>query len=214
MARPRKSNPGHSAGTANALRRIGGHPALDFVNTVDNDREVPETLSDYRSLIAWCEVGGILPTRDAAELRTLARAHPKSARRRLREAIAMRAAAGDLFQARAFGRRAPERALRIVNEKLRRSSPSLELTSKGLNYDRRAPDDGAELSEPVRRLVGVIADLLSSQDFACVRMCEGEKCGWFFLDRSPSKRRRWCSMSGCGNRAKAQRHYSQLKSLT
>ena len=30
---------------------------------------------------------------------------------------------------------------------------------------------------------------------------------WLFLDDSKSANRRWCSMSSCGNRAKAHRHY-------
>ena len=213
MARPRKSNPGHTGGKAYALRRIGGHLALDFVNTVDRDREVPETLTDYRSLVDWCEEGGMLPARDAAALRALARARPRPAEQYFRRAIATRAAAADLFLARAYGRRAPERALRTLNESIRRCSPPLELTSNGLNFGRKTAQDGAELSEPVRRVVAAIAAFLSSQDFSHVRVCEGERCGWFFLDRSPSKRRRWCSMSGCGNRAKARRHYEQVRSL-
>jgi predicted RNA-binding Zn ribbon-like protein len=40
-----------------------------------------------------------------------------------------------------------------------------------------------------------------------IEQCEGDVCGWLFLDRSPAGRRRWCSMRDCGNRAKARRHY-------
>ena len=32
------------------------------------------------------------------------------------------------------------------------------------------------------------------------------RCGWLFLDSSRGGRRRWCSMSTCGNREKASRH--------
>lgn len=35
-----------------------------------------------------------------------------------------------------------------------------------------------------------------------IRQCEGETCALLFLDTSRSGDRRWCSMSGCGNRAK------------
>lgn len=37
-----------------------------------------------------------------------------------------------------------------------------------------------------------------------VRTCG--RCGWLFLDSSRGGRRRWCSMSTCGNREKANRH--------
>lgn len=37
-----------------------------------------------------------------------------------------------------------------------------------------------------------------------VRSCD--RCGWFFIDSSRSRRRRWCSMKTCGNQAKAARY--------
>ncbi len=53
------------------------------------------------------------------------------------------------------------------------------------------------------------ADLLVGGWHPKVRQCEGETCGWLFLDRSPSGRRRWCSMADCGNRAKVRKFYLQ-----
>jgi predicted RNA-binding Zn ribbon-like protein len=32
-----------------------------------------------------------------------------------------------------------------------------------------------------------------------------------FFDVSKNGTRRWCSMSGCGNRAKARRHYARSR---
>ena len=43
-----------------------------------------------------------------------------------------------------------------------------------------------------------------------IRRCAHPACVLYFYD--PSGRRRWCSMTGCGNRAKAQRHYKRTKS--
>jgi len=42
-----------------------------------------------------------------------------------------------------------------------------------------------------------------------IRRCAHPACVLYFYD--PSGRRRWCSMTGCGNRAKAQRHYKRTK---
>jgi predicted RNA-binding Zn ribbon-like protein len=44
-----------------------------------------------------------------------------------------------------------------------------------------------------------------------VRRCANPECGWLFLDDSRAGKRRWCSMSSCGNRAKARRHYHKSK---
>ena len=55
------------------------------------------------------------------------------------------------------------------------------------------------------------ADLLVGHQLARVRQCANPACGWLFLDNSKSGNRRWCSMSACGNRAKAHRHYLRQK---
>ena len=52
-------------------------------------------------------------------------------------------------------------------------------------------------------------DLLTSGSRDLVRQCDGAGCGWLFLDRSNARRRRWCSMTDCGNRNKARNYYQR-----
>lgn len=42
-----------------------------------------------------------------------------------------------------------------------------------------------------------------------IRQCQHPQCVLWYLDTSPARTRRWCSMSVCGNRAKASRHYAR-----
>jgi CGNR zinc finger protein/putative stress-induced transcription regulator len=42
-----------------------------------------------------------------------------------------------------------------------------------------------------------------------LRACANGECHLFLLDRSRGGTGRWCSMSECGNRMKARRHYSR-----
>ncbi|MCV7227349.1 CGNR zinc finger domain-containing protein [Mycolicibacterium komossense] len=42
-----------------------------------------------------------------------------------------------------------------------------------------------------------------------LRPCANGECHLFLLDRSRGGTGRWCSMSECGNRMKARRHYSR-----
>ncbi|MFJ7061357.1 CGNR zinc finger domain-containing protein [Streptomyces microflavus] len=42
-----------------------------------------------------------------------------------------------------------------------------------------------------------------------IRPCANDTCVLHFYDISKNGTRRWCSMAGCGNRAKAQRHYAR-----
>ncbi|WP_443053569.1 CGNR zinc finger domain-containing protein [Streptomyces sp. NBC_00285] len=42
-----------------------------------------------------------------------------------------------------------------------------------------------------------------------VRVCGADRCALRFLDRSPARNRRWCSMSRCGNRTKVRLHQAR-----
>ena len=53
------------------------------------------------------------------------------------------------------------------------------------------------------------AELLTSEDLRCVRKCAASDCGWIFLDTSRNRRRRWCDMRACGNRAKVRRPHER-----
>jgi predicted RNA-binding Zn ribbon-like protein len=44
-----------------------------------------------------------------------------------------------------------------------------------------------------------------------IRRCAGHGCLLHFYDASRGGRRQWCSMAGCGNRAKARRHYERTR---
>jgi predicted RNA-binding Zn ribbon-like protein len=55
-----------------------------------------------------------------------------------------------------------------------------------------------------------VAELLADGDFELVRRCEGNACAMWFYDRAKGHRRRWCTSTGCGNRAKAVSLISEL----
>lgn len=71
--------------------------------------------------------------------------------------------------------------------------------------------------QPVEAALSVIArdaiDLLSGPLAVRVRECASEDCALLFVDTSRPGRRRWCSMGGCGNRAKT-RAYRRRKTTT
>jgi len=68
----------------------------------------------------------------------------------------------------------------------------------------------ARVSAARARILGRIArsaaDLLTSGELDRVKVCDAHDCGWFFVDVSRNKSRRWCDMAGCGNRDKARRY--------
>jgi len=56
------------------------------------------------------------------------------------------------------------------------------------------------------------AEIIAEGTRARLRLCANPHCGLFFYDTSRTHRRRWCSMTLCGNRSKvaafARRHAS------
>lgn len=54
---------------------------------------------------------------------------------------------------------------------------------------------------PVERLLAILA---SAGSWERLKVCGAEDCRWAFYDASRNHSRTWCSMSDCGNRAKAR----------
>ncbi len=71
----------------------------------------------------------------------------------------------------------------------------------------RRPED---MLLPIAEAIG---ELVCSADFSLVRNCEGPVCGLWFHDISKNHTRRWCTMSVCGNRAKAAAHRARKRAL-
>jgi predicted RNA-binding Zn ribbon-like protein len=56
-----------------------------------------------------------------------------------------------------------------------------------------------------------LAQFVCTEDFSNVKACEGPACTLLFADHTRGRRRRWCSMAICGNRAKQSAHRHRLK---
>ncbi len=184
-----------------ALLQLGGHRALDFLNTWREPGEAEETLADGRAFGAWLVAVGHLEETELARLR-----------RRFGEA-AMDAAAAEARRFREWARewltrwrRAPRGRYTSELEELNRV-----LAREDRNRQVFAGKEGLELREvpefeSAASLLSLpaadIADLVTREDPELVRECAGEPCTLWFLDRTRSHRRRFCSAAACGNRAK------------
>lgn len=204
----------YSVKNAPLFELSGGHPALDFTNTVDN-RPAPrrqELLHSSFDLIAWSRQAGLLSPRQAVELARQARRTPARAGAVFRRAVALREALYESLSARAAGRTAPPGALATINAflpaVLRRSR--LVRTNGDFRWEfSGSPTDFERLLWAIGR---VVADFLTSDDLAQVRECAAGDCGWLFLDHSRNRSRRWCNMRVCGNRDKVRRFRRRSRS--
>ncbi|MFD3980619.1 CGNR zinc finger domain-containing protein [Streptomyces griseus] len=73
-------------------------------------------------------------------------------------------------------------------------------------------EHGTDRLDGLRDVLALGAEeLLGGDGLGRIRRCAGPGCGWFFVDRSRSGSRRWCSSRDCGNRDRARRHYARTR---
>ncbi len=198
-----------------AVDLVSGFPddlCLGFANTRYYRGSDPptETLGDLDALLAWCRSNAGLSAAGERALRRDWRNGAADAA--FREALALREAIYRLFFSTAEDKTPAPADLDSLNRALRVAPERIGVARAGSGFAWRV----RAIDEPgVPSLLAPVtwsaANLLTGPRLPRVRHCANERCLWLFLDDSKSGTRRWCSMSACGNRAKAHRHYVRHK---
>ena len=189
----------------------GGDLALDFVNSIGRSpgRFGRERLADYAALLTWSRQAGSLPEARAGVLGRLAKEEPARAAKVLARARKLREALFETFRAESKSVEPPTEArveaLATINAELERALVHVRVERSGEGWTWSWAGEAA-LDAPLWPIARAAAELLVSPDRALVKECDSETCLWLFLDRTRNRRRRWCEMAGCGNRAKVRRH--------
>jgi predicted RNA-binding Zn ribbon-like protein len=199
------------------LPLVGGHPALDLVNTVERGTPAPggqprDYLTDPPALLRWARRVSLVDEAEVSAVTDSWERDPSSAHAALaavrdaREALHVAllatidavpsdtgtvAAALERLHSRwaaAVGRS------RLVLEPERTTAARLAV---GVIPGFLVPDRTADAA----------VDVLRMADLARLRRCPPAAggCGWVFLDHSRNGSRRWCRMADCGTTAKARR---------
>ena len=204
---------------------LGGHTALDLVNTVAPREALPDgslpqdRLTSPAALLAWAHRAGLV---DAAESELIIRAWERDpgagaaaldSVREVRDSlhIALLDAAGLVPQQPDVAAVALQRLHGRWVTAVARSA--LRLDRAISPPDRSAPrplrlEFGPAPDVQVQdRIVAVAMDLLLTVDYERLRRCPPEDggCGWIVLDQSRNGSRRWCQMADCGSAAKSRR---------
>ncbi len=187
----------------------GGRVCLDFANTGSSS---VDRLTTYADLVAFAQQSLLLTPETAAWLHAEAERCPARATATLERATSLRQALRGIFMAIARGARPTHADLDVLNAELAAS----------LVHARILPDEAREtyawgwtepdLNSPLWPIVRSAADVLTSDhERPLVRECGAADCVWLFMDATRNRSRQWCSMTSCGNREKARRHYRRLK---
>jgi len=178
-----------SGRTRHKLDLVGDHLALNFINTLRavEPFEVFQTDEDVMDWLRRTEVAAPLKTGNWPRGALVARA------RELRD-ITLKA-----VEARKAGKRP---SLDALNSFLEDSTSHPQLVQRKSEIEIEKVYSGRGVEGVLAPIAEAVADLLAHGDFELVRHCEGDHCILWFYDRTKAHRRRWCSASGCGNRAK------------
>jgi predicted RNA-binding Zn ribbon-like protein len=171
-------------------RRAPG--ALESVRRFVNTRQIghgTELLSEPAALGRWLEE------------RALAPAGLRVTRADLARAIELREALRTILVAHTYGGSAPPAAYETLEAAAGRARLRL-------GFD---PDDTATLipaatgvAGALGRLVAIVHEAIALGIWTRLKACRDDACEWAFYDHTKNRSGTWCSMDGCGNRAKAR----------
>lgn len=194
---------------------LTGRLSLDFANTVEwrTGDHPEELLNSYADLARWSRHTGLLTERAARHLLREAARRPEEAQTILDEAKDLRETIFRTCSAVATGHQPAKSDIDRLNARLSEALSHLQVArvTGGFTYEWANTEDRLDsMLWAVARATGEL--LVDAEALAQLRECAGAGCGWLFVDTSRNKSRRWCMMGICGNRAKARRHYEQVKS--
>lgn len=159
-----------------------------FVNTRPLARGT-DLLSDTEAMAEWFAHEGLAPDGLRATHADLSRA------------LELRDALGTMLLANTDGAPAPSGAGRALDEAARRARVGLRFAEDG--GTSLVPEaDG--VNGALGRLLAIVHDSIAQGTWHRLKACRESTCEWAFYDHTKNHSGAWCSMEGCGNRAKAR----------
>ena len=157
----------------------------DFVNTIELDGDTDE-LADPGGLVGWfVERGFELSSPDDRDVRKAIE---------VREAIRalMSANNGDSLDAR---------ATELLNAAAENAVMRLQISPDGRGALQPA---ASGIDAALALVLAAMFQSMADGSWPNMKACRSDTCRWAFHDSSKNHSRTWCSMSVCGNRAKAR----------
>ena len=195
-----------------------GALALDLLNTWRfNADQSLDLLQSPEDIVTWLAAVGLPDGAYSPELSS----RPPNRRILLDEALWLRRDILLIVQSLVGEELPPPYTVHALNRILTESGTSFRLDSLIITSEEEQSEgmqDQLVLNahECASSVLGVLqpialsaARIVTEANPTRIRQCAAENCMYWFLDTSKSGRRRWCSMSRCGNRAKAAKHYRQ-----
>lgn len=195
---------------------VDAERVLAFVNTLSSRPTAApvERLTSYDALLDWAREQHLVSAAAAERLRAEARRHPHQAAAVLSRAKEFREAINALALAVELQRQPAPAVLATISDRLADAYAHGRLVPHdgALQWISDAKDDSSRRSEAKADLDRVLWEisraagrLVLSPRLSRLRSCAAGDCGWWFVDDTKNRSRRWCDMKICGNREKVRR---------
>lgn len=189
---------------------VGGRLALNFANLPSLPASPPYESLSWEELIGFLRAARIISPERAEELMGLTEADPQSAFALLKRAERLRDALRLAFRQLAHRQRISRDYVQPINEILKVTEGHDELVESGKTWRIEYVAREGSLDWLLAAIARSAAETIAEGETTRVRLCANPSCSLIFYDASRTHRRRWCSMSLCGNRHKvasfARRH--------
>ena len=189
---------------------VDAERVLAFINTLSGRPTAApvERLESYDALVSWARQQHVISGAAADRLIAEAKRHPHQAAAVLARAKDFREALNGLASAIDDGRPPNADVLKTIGDCLAGAYANARLVPHegALQWVASAEDDLDRVLWEIGRAAG---RLVVSPRLAKVRACAASDCGWWFVDDTKNRSRRWCDMKICGNREKLRRFRSR-----
>lgn len=194
---------------------VADAPALDFLNSIATPADQPvDWLDSGAGWLDWLRQAGLVE--EAALARLGEQAMPGELDKVAAQARSLR----EWFRSIVLNNQGRPSSADLLGE----LEPLNRLLARDEKFTQiiRQPGEPSALQWRVERHwrspdslllpVGeVLAAFVCNEGFSDVKQCEGNQCTLMFVDHTRGRKRRWCSMAVCGNRAKAAAHRERMK---
>ena len=197
-------------------RLLGERLCLDFANSIEDPRadEPQDFLFSHGDLVRWGRHVGLVADEQFPGLIAEAQVEPNHGEHQLQIALALRGAITRAFTDIARQEAPAADDLALVQKFYGQALAEARLTP-GNGQFQWSWAEAMQLSVQSAVLWPVVAsaiELLTRDDLRRVKQCSGPHgCDWLFYDTSKNGSRRWCSMEGCGSRAKMRRYNARKR---
>ena len=182
-----------------SLDLIGGRLCLDFANELS-----PSSDFSWEELLRFLLVTRIISSERSAQLLALPQNDPQSAGTLLGKAQRLHASLQLTFSALLQKETLLRDWVEPINDVLRVTEGHDEILEQNGKWGLEFVAREGGLDWLLAAIARSAAELITEGATARLRVCSNPHCGLLFYDTSRTRRRRWCSMSRCGNRHKVR----------